>query len=55
MKSRSNALDPTLDSIQYLEHLKFLEYLLGVARERGRNADDRRSIFVGISSIKINM
>ena len=42
MKSRSNALDPTLDSIQYLEHLKFLEYLLGVAHERGRNADDRR-------------
>ena len=38
MKSRSNALDPTLDS-----------------RERGRNADDRRSIFVEILSMKINM
>ena len=30
MKSSSNALDPTLGFIQYLEYLKFLEYLLGV-------------------------
>ena len=26
----SNALDPTLGLMQYLEHLQFLEYLLGL-------------------------
>ena len=30
MKSSSNAPDPTLGFIQYLEHLTFLEYLLGL-------------------------
>ena len=44
MKSSSNALAPTLGLVQYLGHLKFqfLEYLLGVARERDRTADRRR-------------
>ena len=36
--------DPTPGFMQYLGHLKFLEYLLGV-EYGGRNADDRRSIF----------
>ena len=30
MKSSSNALDPTLGFMQYLEHFQFLEYLLGL-------------------------
>ena len=30
MQSRSNALCPTLGFIQYLEHLKLPEYLLGL-------------------------
>ena len=34
-----------LGFMQYLEHLLFLEYLLGVEHERGRNANGRRSIF----------
>ena len=29
-KSSSSALGPTLGFMQYLEHLKFLEYFLGV-------------------------
>ena len=48
MKSSSNALDPILGFIQYLEHLRFLEYLLGVARERGRNGDGRISMVQNI-------
>ena len=45
MKSSSNALDPLLGLMQYMGHLKFIEYLLRVAHERGRIADGRRSIF----------
>ena len=37
--------DPSLGFMQYLEHLKFLEYLLGVEYKGGRNGDGRRSIF----------
>ena len=44
-KSSLNALNPTLGFIQYLEHIKYLEYLIEVALERGRNADGRISIF----------
>ena len=33
--------DPALGFMQYLEHLKFLEYLLGVEHEGGRNENDR--------------
>ena len=39
------ALGPTLGSMQYLDHLKFREYLLGVEREEGRHADGRSSFF----------
>ena len=35
MKSSSNALDPTLGFIQYLEHLVFLEYLLVATQVHG--------------------
>ena len=48
MKSSSNALDPTLGFIQCFELLKFLEYPLGVEHERGRIADDIRSMFDAI-------
>ena len=42
IKSNSNALDPTFGFIQYIEEdLNFLEFLLGVEHERGKNADDR--------------
>ena len=37
--------DPTIGFLQCLGHLKFLEYLLGVEHEGGRNADGRKSIF----------
>ena len=40
--------DPTLDSMQYPEHLKLLEYLLVVEHEECSNADGRRSIFAVI-------
>ena len=30
MKSSSNALDPSLNFMQFLERLRFLEYLLGL-------------------------
>ena len=33
--------DPTLGFMQYLTHLKFLEYLLGVEHEVGRMAEDQ--------------
>ena len=46
MKSSSYALDHTHGFMQYLEHLKFLEYLLGVEHERGRNTDVRRTILM---------
>ena len=55
VKSRSNALDPTLSLMRYLNHLKFLEYLLGVIHEGDRNADGRRSMFDVILSMKINV
>ena len=45
--------DPTLRVKQYLEHLMFLEYILGVEHEGGKNADGRRSNFDVIESIKI--
>ena len=51
MKSSSNALDPTFGFTQYLDHLQFLEYLLGVEHERGKNTDGRRSVFDVIQSI----
>ena len=37
--------DHSLSFMQCLDHLKFLEYVLGVSHEGGRNADDRRPIF----------
>ena len=37
--------DPTFGFMQCLDHLKFLEYLLGVEHEGVRNADGRRPIF----------
>ena len=44
-KSSSNALGPTLGFMQNLEHLKFLEYFLGVETKRGRNANCRIAFF----------
>ena len=37
--------DTTLGFMQYLEHLKFLEYLQGVEHEGDNNANDTRSVF----------
>ena len=44
--------DAALAFMQYLEHLKFLEYILGVEHEGGRNADGRRSIFMSFKVSK---
>ena len=49
------AWDLTLVVMQYLEYLKFLQYLLGVEHEGGRNANGRRSILDVTSGIKINV
>ena len=37
--------DPTFGFMQCLGHFNFLEYLLGVEHEGGRNADGRRPMF----------
>ena len=38
--------DATLGLMQFLKHLKFLEYLFGIEHEGGRDADGKRSILI---------